>query len=263
MKTTELGSSALSATLYTLVNDRITSAVIIASVLVMYIGYNWPMHTQLAINWAIIIYFAVESAIKINHLGRKTYFNSVGHITDFVILTASLLLMLLPFAAVGSLAALRAVRLITMLRLMRFVPNSEQIVEGLIRATKAARTVLILLFVLMIMAGIIGYSLFNQSLPEFFATPFTALNSVFSIFTIENWNAIPESALGTGDNKLFYAVNAFVIAVLVLGGFVALSMANAVFVDEMVSDNNDELKEQIASLEKKVDLLLEAQSKRN
>lgn len=58
-------------------------------------------------------------------------------------------------------------------------------------------------------------------------------------------------------------MNGFVITVLVLGGFVALSMANAVFVDEMVSDNNDELKEQIASLEKKVDLLLEAQSKQD
>jgi voltage-gated sodium channel len=37
--------------------------------------------------------------------------------------------------------------------------------------------------------------------------------------------------------------------VLILGGFISLSLANAIFVDEMASDNNDEIM-------KKMDLLM-------
>ena len=36
---------------------------------------------------------------------------------------------------------------------------------------------------------------------------------------------------------------------LILGGFISLSLANAIFVDEMASDNNDEIM-------KKMDLLM-------
>jgi voltage-gated sodium channel len=37
--------------------------------------------------------------------------------------------------------------------------------------------------------------------------------------------------------------------VLILGGFISLSLANAIFVDEMASDNNDEIM-------KKMDVLM-------
>ena len=35
---------------------------------------------------------------------------------------------------------------------------------------------------------------------------------------------------------------------LVIGGFISLSLANAIFVDEMASDNNDDVKEQLLLL---------------
>ena len=43
-------------------------------------------------------------------------------------------------------------------------------------------------------------------------------------------------------------MNSFVILVLVIGGFISLSLANAIFVDEMASDNNDDVKEQLLLL---------------
>jgi voltage-gated sodium channel len=36
--------------------------------------------------------------------------------------------------------------------------------------------------------------------------------------------------------------------VLVIGGFISLSLANAIFVDEMASDNNDDVKAQLLLL---------------
>ncbi len=239
-----------------LVSDKIAATVIIASVLCVFFGYNWPIPVQISMNWTIVSYFIAESIIKIFILGPARYFASEGCKFDFLIMLLSSLVLLVPHETLGSISALRAVRLISLLRIMRFVPNSQQIISGLIRALKATRTVLMLLLVLLIIASTIGFTAFSQSLPEYFGAPITSLNSVFGVFTVENWGAIPEAAKATGDDELYYMVNGFVITVLVLGGFVALSLANAVFVDEMVSDNNDELKEQVKRLEEKIDQLL-------
>ena len=51
-----------------------------------------------------------------------------------------------------------------------------------------------------------------------------------------------------GQPWLYYGVNSFVILVLVIGGFISLSLANAIFVDEMASDNNDDVKAQLLLL---------------
>jgi len=53
-----------------------------------------------------------------------------------------------------------------------------------------------------------------------------------------------------GQPWLYYGVNTFVIMVLVIGGFISLSLANAIFVDEMASDNNDDVKAQLRLLKR-------------
>jgi len=75
-----------------------------------------------------------------------------------------------------------------------------------------------------------------------------SLNTIFSVFTVENWAAAPEAASLLGHPWLYYGVNSFVILVLVIGGFISLSLANAIFVDEMASDNNDDVKAQLLLL---------------
>lgn len=42
---------------------------------------------------------------------------------------------------------------------------------------------------------------------------------------------------------------------LVLGCIIGMSLLNSIFVDAMVSDNNDEVKEQLTRLEEKIDRL--------
>ena len=48
---------------------------------------------------------------------------------------------------------------------------------------------------------------------------------------------------------------------LVLGGVIGLSLVNLVFVDAMVSDNNDDVKEKLNQLEAKIDKILESKEK--
>jgi len=65
--------------------------------------------------------------------------------------------------------------------------------------------------------------------PEYFGTPLTSLNTVFEIFTIENWGELPNSIDKEAQPYLHAALNSFTI-------------------DELVSDNNEELKEEIIKL---------------
>lgn len=55
----------------------------------------------------------------------------------------------------------------------------------------------------------------------------------------------------------------YVILVLVLGGFIALSLANAIFVDEMVSDNNDDLMREVELLKQQNEKILSLLEKEN
>ncbi|WP_415668913.1 ion transporter, partial [Vibrio rarus] len=129
---------------------------------------------------------------------------------------------------------------------------TEHIVNGLIRGIKASKAVLILLGIQLTFFSLLGFTLFSNIIPEYFGDPLRSMNTIFGIFTIENWGAVPEAAKALNQPYIYYSVNAFVIMVLVLGGFIALSLANAIFVDEMASDNNDDLMAEIKSLKSEI-----------
>ena len=76
------------------------------------------------------------------------------------------------------------------------------------------------------------------------------------MFTVEGWNEIPlliaeatkaegfeNAALIAGATRFYF------ILVVLIGGIFGMSLANAIFVDEMTSDNNK-------SLEDKIDMLI-------
>ncbi len=237
-------------------NDRITGIVILLSVLISFFSHDWNNSTNLLIEWCVVSYFFFEFIAKARSSGLKEYFRNNANRFDFTVLGLSVVLLVAPAFIVDSMTYLRALRLISMLRAFRLVPNANQIIRGLGRALNAARAVLLFMFIMMVVFAITGYSLFSPYLPEYFGSPITSLNTVFGIFTIENWGAIPEKAAESNLPWLFYAVNGYVILVLVLGGFIALSLANAIFVDEMVSDNNNELMREVELLRQQNEKIL-------
>ena len=72
---------------------------------------------------------------------------------------------------------------------------------------------------------------------------------MFKVFTIEGWFEIPdelaEEGLAEWDLLLLRGYFAFSV---VIGGILGFSLANAVFVDEMTADNNDELEQLVVEL---------------
>ena len=228
----------------------------LAVILIFISGYGNTKILQ-ALNWLVISYFILEAFFKIKEQGWANYIYSVWNLIDFSIVIASAIIILTPNESVGGVLYMRIFRVITLVKLMRFFPNSAHIVTGLIRAIKASQAVLILLAIQLIFFSLLGFTLFSNIMPEYFGDPLRSMNTIFMIFTIENWGIVPEEAKLLNHPYAYHAINAFVITVLILGGFIALSLANAIFVDEMVSDNNDPLIDEIALLKNELNEIKE------
>ena len=103
----------------------------------------------------------------------------------------------------------------------------------------------------------INCSLFKDLAPEYFATPLDSIYSVFRLFTVEGWYDIPDAITVSISPAWGKIVRFYFCILLLLGGILGMSFINSIFVDAMVSDNNDDVKAQLAEMEKKIDKLLE------
>jgi voltage-gated sodium channel len=83
-----------------------------------------------------------------------------------------------------------------------------------------------------------------------------ALYSTFKIFTVEGWYEIPEQIIIYYSTTSAFFIYLYFIIVVLTGGIFGLSLVNSIFVDSMVSDNNDELEKKIDNLDIKVTELL-------
>lgn len=188
--------------------------------------------------------FLIDIIIKVRAYGRSFWCSPVN-ILDTIVVLLSLGLYALS-ADPESLTALRILRLMRMFRVLRLIPNVDHILKGLSRAIRASRGVFLMLMILVAFFSILGYLLFSNVLPSHFADPILASYTVFSLFTVEGWNEIPNLISNTSLH--YYSIRIYVISIIVFGSFFALSLANAIFIDEMVMDNNSEIEARLAHL---------------
>ena len=104
--------------------------------------------------------------------------------------------------------------------------------------------------------GIFSFYLFKEVSPEYFGNPLNSLYSIFKIFTVEGWYEIPEQLTKNLSSITSFFTYGYFIFVVFSGGIFGLSLVNSIFVDAMVSDNNDELEKKIETIDKKLDKLL-------
>ena len=139
---------------------------------------------------------------------------------------------------------------------MKFIPKIEELLNGVQRALKASVFILIGFFLYIFIIGVLSFSLFKNLSPEYFTDPLTSLYSTFKIFTVEGWAEIPDSIIQNATGSTFF-IYLYFIFILLTGGIFGLSLVNSIFVDAMVSDNNDELEKKVDNLNLKLDKLLE------
>ncbi|MCC5915743.1 MAG: hypothetical protein JJU02_00295 [Cryomorphaceae bacterium] len=76
---------------------------------------------------------------------------------------------------------------------------------------------------------------------------------------MEGWYEIPDSMIENNTFSPFveFFIRIYFVTILFVGGIFGLSLVNSIFVDSMISDNNNPLEEKIENLNKKVDELTE------
>lgn len=241
-------------------------AILLNTVIVTWTYFpNFHGHkTLMTIDKLITIFFFLEAISKIGLLGSKQYFGTGMHRFDFVLVVASipsLLIGVIDLPDTSFLLLLRVLRLLRLVKFLQFIPNVEHLLSGLVRAIKASLLVLIFLAFFNFILAIFTCHFYGRLAPELFGDPLLSVFTIFQLFTVEGWNEIPteinESIKAANlDWYLFdgYALMAFTRfyfgTVVLFGGIFGLSLANAVFVDEMTIDNND-------SIDRKMDKMQE------
>jgi voltage-gated sodium channel len=184
---------------------------------------------------------------------------------DFFIVLASLPLLLEPPWSEGSTLGVLAItpllrlgRFLRFARVMRVIPNASHIWKGSARALRASVGVFLVLLTLNLVLALGANLLFGKILPEHFGDPLISSYTLFKVFTIEGWYEIPDHlARSGGDQSDVLFLRLYMIVSVLIGGILGLSLANAVFVDEMVNDNNEELENRVSELASEIRLLRE------
>ena len=205
------------------------------------------------IDQLFVLIFVIEAVVKLSVYKPKAYFRNSWDRFDFFIVLGSLptlFMHYLPTTNTSILIILRLFRVIRLVRFIRFVPNLNQVITGLGRALKASVFVLLALCFLNLMFAIFTCHFYQEIAPEYFGDPIKASYSIFQLFTVEGWNEVAAAVASRTSNDLLFGLTRFYFVLIVLiGGIFGMSLANAVFVDEMTMDNNAELEAKIDRLQ--------------
>lgn len=255
------------------IDERLVITIILLNALALFLGDYGP-HTApdsfwFGVDYACVVYFALETVIKLRVLGVRAYFTNNWNRIDFVIIVVSLPVLLSPWVEMywmSSLTALRLLRLFRLFRLFRFIPGRDQMAAGIVRSLKASVGVFLGVVLVNIILALGAVVLFGENADDpHFGTPWRAVYSMFRVFTIEGWYEIPDRiAMHSGTAWGAFARVYFSMAVFG-GGILGLSLVNAVFVDQMTADNTDpithrldQMNERFASLEDEIRALRDA-----
>jgi voltage-gated sodium channel len=205
------------------------------------------------------VVFIAEVIVKFKKLGFRKYFSSNWNRVDFVLiaLSSSSLLMFIGYfhADLSFLLFLRVTRIFKFFRFFQFIPGIPKVVAGVKRAMKTSIFVLLGVLIYNLIISVLSYYLFHNISSEFFGNPISSFYTTFRIFSVEGWNEIPDKmTLNMTEIQVFFT-KLYFIGILLTGGIFGLSIVNSIFVDSMMSDNNDELIEQVKELAGKIDNL--------
>lgn len=216
-----------------------------------------------AADFICTLIFIIEMVVKQRVYGWKGYWRSGWNRLDGILVILSLpslVAFFVPAGVLGNLSMLLILRLFRVLRFFRIIhifPNFSVIAKNFKKAMRESYGVFTGFFILILIIALISCALFRESSPEYFATPTDSIYSIFRICTGEGWNEIPDSIAEGSPIVTARWVRLYFSILLVVCSIIGLSLVNSIFVDAMVSDNNDDLEKQVRELNKKIDKLLE------
>ncbi len=207
--------------------------------------------------------FIAEMLFKLKVHGWREYWADGWNKLDGILVIISLPSLIEPLMPVGALNVsflliLRLLRVLRFFRVLHFFPNFDKVVKGFKTAVKQSYAILLSFLIIINVFGLINCSLFKDADPEHFQTPLRSIYAVFQICTVEGWYEIPNAVVQYYGTSSIVAefIRLYFCFILLLGGIVGMSFINSIFVDAMVSDNNNDLEQKVDELNAKLDKLL-------
>jgi len=246
-------------------NDSFILVLILLNAITIFVsGFEMSPFNKLILSLSdhlITAFFIVELVIKFKEFGIKNYFKSNWRKFDFILIALSIPTLIafignIEVTSFSYLLVFRIMRVFKSFRFLKFIPGIEQLVKGISRALKASIVVLIGFIIYIFIIGIFSFSMFKEVSPEYFGNPLKSVYSIFKIFTVDGWYEIPEILTTSLSSRASFFTYLYFIFVVMSGGILGLSLVNSIFVDAMVSDNNDDLEKKIELLNSKIDILL-------
>ena len=245
-------------------NDNAILAVVIINTIVIFlleVGISNPL--VVIIDAACTIFFLIEMMIKHAHLGIRGYWSKSINVMDGLLVILSLPSLInyfidMPLSDFSFLMALRSLRIFRIFRIESLFPGFAVIARNLRLALKQSSAFLLAILLFIIIFALIDCGLFASIAPKYFGTPFDSIYSTFRIFSVEGWYEIPDTiAAGLGSSIWTHLTRIYFCAQLFVGGIIGMSLINSIFVDAMVSDNNDVLDAKVDKLQHSIDELRE------
>jgi len=200
----------------------------------------------------------LEMVAKHLKYGFKGYWTHFQNVFDGLLVLASLpslLSYIMPTPDFSFLLVLRTLRILRIFKILRVFKDLSTIGKNFLSAmTKCSGLFASYAIIIMIIA-LICCSLYKTEAPEYFGDPFASIYSIFRLFSVEGWYEIPDTIAQRIPGFSASFARFFFSMLLILGGIIGLSLINSVFVDEMVSDNNDDMEKKIDEMQTKIDTL--------
>jgi len=208
------------------------------------------------------VLFVVELIIKIKEYSFSKYISDGWNRLDFILVILSIPSLAIIFyndspLQLNIFLTLRVFRLFKFFRLIRFFPNASSFFSSIQRAIKASYIVLAGFLILVFIVSLVRCSLYKTIVPEYFGDPLNSFYSIFRLFSIEGWYEIPDLIADRTNDIIAFLSKLYFVILLFCGGILGLSLVNSIFVDAMISDNNDELQDKVNQLNNKIDYLTE------
>lgn len=239
-------------------NEKLILLIIVLNAIVLFMqesGFENPV--LLVLDLACTFIFIIEMIVKHAVLGFKGYWESGWNRLDGILVVLSipsLMVAFMPTLAfdLSFLMVLRVLRVFRFFRLVHAFPGFVQIMKNFKTAMRQSYAIFLGLLLMIIIFAMIGCSLFRDAAPEFFNTPLDAVYTTFRIFTGEGWNEIPDAVATSMGGAWGHVIRLYFCSVLLLGCIIGMSLLNSIFVDAMVSGNDDDINEKLDKIEEQL-----------
>lgn len=184
------------------------------------------------------IFYAVflgELILRFASYGRHPadFFRSGWNVFDLVVIGG----VLIPGVREQA-QLLRLLRLARVARLVRFLPDVRVLVGTVIKSIPSLFSMVVLIFLLMFVYGMVGWSVFGEALPETWGTIGRSMLTLFVLLTLENFPTYLEE----GETVTAFAVP-FLVSYVLLAAFLVFNLLIGIVINSMEKARKQELEE--------------------